>query len=253
MESNSGVSLERLESRVLMAVDVDLSDKGKLRINAPDGDTAGDLVELIVIDGKKNVQVWVNGALIDPTPNGGSPDSVKRSRIKRIVADLGAGDDTITIGRRLIEPRNFHNKLQVRCTIDGGDGNDFIEAGPLDDLLIGGAGNDIIFGGRGDDILFGGSGDDQLFGETGRDNMYGQDNNDHLDGDGNQDALYGMTGADNCIGGEDKDFINTGHDPGDTSDHNDLPNEGQTSDVDSYVSKVIKLGVPDKYQADARA
>jgi Ca2+-binding RTX toxin-like protein len=253
MESNSGVSLERLESRVLMAVDVDLSDKGKLRIIAPDGDTAGDLIELTVINDKKNVQVWVNGTLIDPTPNGGSPDSVKRTRIKRIVADLGAGDDTIIVGRRLTDQRVFRNKLQVRCTIVPGDGNDFVESGPLDDMLIGGSGNDTIYGGRGDDVIFGGTGDDQLFGETGRDNLSGQDGNDHLDGDGNQDALYGMAGADDCIGSEDKDFVNPGNDPGDALDHNDLPDAGKSSDVETYVSKLITLGVPDKYQADARS
>jgi Ca2+-binding RTX toxin-like protein len=248
-----GVSVERLESRVLMRVDVDLSQKGKLRIIAPEGDTAGDVIELTLANGRRNVQVWVNGVLIDPTPRGGAPNSVRRSRIRRIVADLGAGDDTIVVGRRLTEPRVFRNKLLVRCTIVPGDGNDFVEAGPLDDMLIGGAGNDTIFGGRGDDVLFGGTGDDQLFGETGRDNLYGQDGNDYLDGDGNQDALYGMAGADHCVGGEDKDFVNPGNDPGDVLDHNDLPESGQTSDVETYVSKLIQLGVPDKYRGAAKS
>jgi Ca2+-binding RTX toxin-like protein len=248
-----GVSVERLESRVLMAVNVDLSQRGKLRIIAPEGDTAGDLIELTLANGRRNVQVWVNGVQIDPTPRGGAPNSVRRSRIRRIVADLGAGDDTIVVGRRLSEERVFRNKLLVRCTIVPGDGNDFVEAGPLDDLILGGAGNDTVFGGRGDDVLFGGTGDDQLFGETGRDNLYGQDGNDHLDGDGNQDALYGMAGADTLIGGEDKDFVNPGNDPGDTADRNDLPNAGQTRDVESFVAKLISLDVPEKYRDDARA
>jgi Ca2+-binding RTX toxin-like protein len=248
-----GVSVERLESRVLMAVNVDLSQRGKLRIIAPEGDTAGDVIELTLANGRRNVQVWVNGELRDPTPRGGSQTFVRRSRIRRIVADLGAGDDTIVVGRRLSEERVFRNKLLVRCTIVPGDGNDFVEAGPLDDLILGGAGNDTVFGGRGDDVLFGGTGDDQLFGETGRDNLYGQDGNDRLDGDGNQDALYGMAGADNCIGGEDKDFVNPGHDPGDTLDRDDRPDSGQTTDVEGYVSKLIQLGVPDKYRDAAKS
>ena len=92
MESNSGVSLERLESRVLMAVDVDLSDKGKLRIIAPDGDTAGDLIELTVINDKKNVQVWVNGTHVqtwsftDPNPG-----------VREVAVTLGAGENTIRL------------------------------------------------------------------------------------------------------------------------------------------------------------
>jgi hypothetical protein len=253
MDHNSGASVEPLEGRLLMAVDISLSDNGKLKIIAPPGDTEGDVIELTLINNKHAIQVWVNGVLRDPTPKGGAPDSVKRSKVRRIVADLAGGDDTIVIGRRLTDPRVFRNKLQVPCTIVGGDGNDFIESGPQQDRLIGGAGNDTIFGGRGDDVIYCGSGDDQAFGETGRDNLYGQDGNDHLDGDGNQDALYGMAGADTLIGGEDKDFVNPGNDPGDTADRNDLPNAGQTRDVESFVAKLISLDVPEKYRDDARA
>ena len=315
MGHNSGVSVEPLEGRVLRAVDLSLTDNGKLKIIAPAGDTEGDVIELALINDNHAIQVWVNGILRDPTPKGGAPDSVKKSKVDRIVADLGGGDDTIVIGRRLTDPRVFKNKLQVPCTLVGGDGNDFIESGPQRDRLIGGAGNDTIFGargddviycgsgddqafgetgrdvlygqdgndyldgdgndfieagpqkdriiggagndtifaGKGDDVVYCGSGDDQAFGETGRDNLYGQDGNDHLDGDGNQDALYGMAGADNCIGGEDKDFVNPGNDPNDTLDRNDLPTEGQTHDVDAFVAKLIKLDVPDKYRDDATA
>jgi len=253
MGHNSGVSVEPLEGRVLRAVDLSLTDNGKLKIIAPEGDVEGDVIELSLINDHHAIQVWVNGILRDPTPKGGAPDSVKKSKVDRIVADLGGGDDTIVIGRRLTDPRVFKNKLQVPCTLVGGDGNDFIEAGPQKDRIIGGAGNDTIFAGKGDDVIYCGSGDDQAFGETGRDNLYGQDGNDHLDGDGNQDALYGMAGADACIGSEDKDFVNPGGDPGDTLDRNDLPNEGQTHDVESFVAKLIKLDVPDKYRDDAIA
>ena len=253
MGSFSGVSVEPLESRVLMAVDVTLSQRGRLLINAPEGDVAGDLVELTLVNGRRNVQVWVNNQVVDPTPRRGASTTVRRTRIRRITADLGAGDDRIIIGRRESEPRVFRNKLFVRCTLSGGDGNDTIESGPLDDLVIGGAGNDTLLGGRGDDDMYGGSGNDAVFGETGRDNLFGQDGDDHLDGDGNEDALYGMAGADHLIGGEDEDFVNPAPGPGDTRDENDKPDAGETEQVTEYVDKLIELGIPERFRDDAKA
>jgi Ca2+-binding RTX toxin-like protein len=252
MESSSGSSVERLESRVLMAVDVKLNDKDQLKITAPAGDLAGDLVELTMVSGKESVQVWVNGAIVDPTPKNSST-TVKRNNINKIIADLGGGDDKIFIGRRETDPREFQNKLKVRCTLVGGDGNDYLESGPQNDLVIGGAGNDTLVGGRGDDVIFASSGNDVVFGENGRDNIYGQDGDDILNGNGNEDALYGVAGADTLTGGEDDDFVNPGNDPGDSADHNDKPHNGLTDDVPAYVDKLIRLGVPEKFRATARS
>jgi hypothetical protein len=250
----SGSSVERLESRVLMAVSVTLSERGRLFINALEGDVAGDVVEVSLVPGRRRaVQVFVNGEIRDPTPRPGSPTTVRRSRIRRIVADMGPGDDRVFIGRRESEPPVFRTKLFVRCRLSGGDGNDYLEAGRSDDLLVGGAGNDTLVGGRGDDVLFGGSGNDTLLGETGRDNLFGQDGDDLLDGDGNEDALYGMAGADNLIGGDDDDFVNAAPGPGDTHDRNDKLGRGETEDVTEYVDKLIELGVPDRFRDDAKA
>ena len=253
MGSCSGSSVERLESRVLMAVDIRLSDKGKLTIEAPPGDTAGDVIEVALAEGsQKQVQIWVNGVPFDPRPNNPAT-TVSRDRLERIFADMGAGDDRVIVGRRETAPRVYGTKLFAVCKLSGGAGNDFLEGGRSDDVLVGGPGNDTLLGWRGDDLLLGGTGDDQLFGESGRDNLIGQDGNDLLDGDGNEDALYGMAGADHLIGGEDDDFLNAAPGPGDTRDDNDKPDGGETESVTAYVDKLIKIGVPERFRDDARA
>lgn len=253
MGSLSGSSIERLESRVLMAVDVTLSERGRLVIRAPEGDVAGDTVEVTLMNGRRNVQVWVNGEVQDLRRREGEQTTVRRNRIRRITAELGAGDDKFFFGHREFEPRVFRTRLTVRCSLNGGDGNDILEGGPLDDIIVGGAGDDFLIGGRADDDIFAGSGNDSVFGETGRDNLFGQDGNDTLDGGGNEDALYGMAGADNLIGGEDEDFLNPAPGPGDTTDRNEKPESGETDRVSEYVDKLIQLAVPERFRRDARS
>ena len=236
-----------------MAVDISLSDKGRLTIEAPPGDNGGDVVEVALVEGKQRmVQVWLNGQPVDPTPKSAAT-TIRRERLRRVYADMGAGDDRVIVGRREAAPRVYHTRLFVGCKLSGGDGNDFLEGGRSDDVIIGGAGNDILLGWRGEDLLFGGTGDDQLFGEAGRDNLIGQDGNDLLDGGGNEDALYGMAGADNLVGGEDDDFINGAPGPGDDHDRNEKPDAGETERVTEYVDKLVELGVPDRFRDDAKA
>jgi Ca2+-binding RTX toxin-like protein len=250
---HSAPTIESLESRLLMAVTVSVSSKGKLNIIAPPGDTAGDLVEVTLLNGKSHVQVFVNGVVVDPNPNRGEVDSVKKKNIERIVADMGGGDDRVFVGSRADTPRPFKNQLSLRATLVGGDGNDTLQGGPQNDLIIGGAGDDILFGDKRQDLVFGGTGNDQIFGEGGRDNLFGQDGDDGMDGGGQQDHLYGMSGADNLVGGVDDDFVNPAPGPGDTRDHNDRPHAGETRNVFAYVDKLIKLAVPDKYRAAAKS
>ena len=247
-------SVERLESRVLMAVDVTVSERGRLLIRAPEGDAAGDTIEVTLLNGRRNIQVFVNGELRDLRRRGGEQTTVRRNRIRRITAELGAGDDKFFFGHRESEERQFRTRLTVRCSLNGGDGNDVLEGGPLDDLIVGGAGDDFIIGGRGDDDLFAGSGNDSVFGETGRDNLFGQDGDDTLDGGGNEDALYGMLGADVLTGGDDEDFLNPAPGPGDSvTDGNEKPEAGETEAVTAYVDKLIELGVPERFRRDARS
>jgi len=236
-----------------MAVVVTVTKKDKLTITAPPGDTAGDVVEVLPTNGVRDIEVFVNNVPAVLRPNADQPFTVTKSRIKRIVADMGAGDDEVYIGARKGTPRPFKNQLTTKSTLVGGDGNDILQRGPQADLIIGAAGDDILYGDRGKDLIFGGSGNDQIFAENGRDNVVGQDGNDFLHGGGAQDAVYGMAGADAVFGDEDLDFVNAGGDPGDTHDRNERPTGGETKDVNEYVRKLILLAVPDEFQADARA
>jgi RHS repeat-associated protein len=84
--------------------------------------------------------------------------------------------------------------LTRSATVDGGSGNDLINAsgvtratsgltlrgGAGTDILIGGAGNDHLFGGAGSDLLFGGDGNDRLVGGAGIDLLVGGRGSDEL-------------------------------------------------------------------------
>src|SRR5213078_3347391 len=126
----SAVPLERLESRVLMAVTVQLTDSDKLKFTAPEGDTGGDVVEVVPFNGKKDFQVFVNDALIVLRPKADNPLQAGIKRLVRIIADMGGGDDEVYVGFRKGSPPPEKNHMTVRCTLDGGDGNDTLMSGP---------------------------------------------------------------------------------------------------------------------------
>ena len=74
-------------------------------------------------------------------------------------------------------------------TLNGEDGNDYLEGGAGQDQLNGGKGNDILIGGADVDILNGGTGNDQLKGGAGMDvyqftGVYGLDSINDSDGQG---------------------------------------------------------------------
>ena len=97
-------------------------------------------------------------------------------------------------------------------TIDGGKGNDYIEATRYDDVIYGGEGNDTIFGGPGgNDIIYGGDGDDTLSGGYwGNDILYGGNGNDNLWGTSGDDILYGEAGDDYLEGDDGNDELHGG-------------------------------------------
>lgn len=95
-------------------------------------------------------------------------------------------------------------------TIDGGPGDDEINALGGDDQGDGGAGNDTILAGWGDDRFLGGAGDDRLFGNTGNDFLSGQDGADRIFGGPGNDALRGGDGNDHLIGNAGDDDIKGG-------------------------------------------
>jgi Ca2+-binding RTX toxin-like protein len=91
--------------------------------------------------------------------------------------------------------------------IIGGAGNDELEGGCGDDLLMGGDGKDTLKGGAGDDYLLGGDGNDLLLGESGNDTMWGGEGNDLLKGESGHDKLYGGSGNDVLEGGSGDDTL----------------------------------------------
>jgi len=149
--------------------------------------------------------------------------------------------------------------LTMSTTVDGGDGNDCIDAsavtargvilhgGAGNDRLTGGAGNDRIDGGSGHDQLYGGCGNDVLVGGEGNDCLYGGDGNDLLDGGAGNDQLRGGKGndlliadaGDDYLKGEDGNDILIGGAGNDSSQGNygiDLLVEGPGCDSNGWLS-----------------
>ena len=115
----------------------------------------------------------------------------------------------------------FLTGLLRNALVDGGDGNDFIDAhrvtsalatldlrgGSGNDIIIGGAGNDLLDGGTGDDLLLGGAGNDTLRGRDGNDILLGGFGNDLLEGGNGNDILLGGSGNDRLRGGSGNDLL----------------------------------------------
>jgi Ca2+-binding RTX toxin-like protein len=114
-----------------------------------------------------------------------------------VTMDGGAGNDHLNAGRG-------------PTVLIGGDGDDKLMGGRGDDQIYGGAGNDVILGGGGHDWLNGGSGDDRLFGSCGDDVILGGDGDDWIFGDGGNDILDGGAGNDIVMGGRGDDEISGG-------------------------------------------
>jgi Ca2+-binding RTX toxin-like protein len=121
-----------------------------------------------------------------------------------VLIDGGAGNDCLNAGRGptiMIGGEGNDHLVGGRGndTIFGGEGKDRIYGGSGKDLIYGGGGNDLVFGGTGNDVIDGGSGNDRLFGESGNDKILGGDGNDLLVGGRGHDTLDGGTGKDRLV------------------------------------------------------
>ena len=96
--------------------------------------------------------------------------------ITSVWASGGAGDDWLQLG---VPPSAPMFDLPAR--LDGGEGNDFLEAGAARDLLIGGAGDDILSDFPGEDVDDAGAGNDAI---------YPGDGSDSIDGGPGIDGVY---------------------------------------------------------------
>jgi hypothetical protein len=103
----------------------------------------------------------------------------------RVSFGFGAGSDMLSVS----------GALGVPLTVDGGAGNDEIDAGERGDVLDGGDGNDTIYAGAGADEVRGGPGSDELSGGIGADTIDGGSGDDYVGAwDGQAEAAPVMCG-----------------------------------------------------------
>jgi hypothetical protein len=174
------VLLESLETRQLLSLPVLAG--GTLMVNGTSGD------DQIVIS-RDPVGVGVLRVAVNKSIN-----SVDEYQVKKITINGLAGNDNILIDQSL-------GRIAIPVYEVGGLGNDTLTGGYANDLLQGGPGNDELRGNAGKDYLDGGAGNDTVYGADGI------------------DALFGGVGADGLYtGGDSRDTINTGNNPGDFVD-----------------------------------
>ena len=123
---------------------------------------------------------------------------------------LGANNVTVNgkalnVGSGGSDLESILNQLATGNTLEGGQGNDALEA--VDVTLVGGRGSDTFDGGAGDDTLKGGKGNDRLDGGEGNDTLLGGDGSDTLEGGAGDDFLKGMHGNDTVEGGAGDDRV----------------------------------------------
>ncbi|CAM2805085.1 Effector protein [Pseudomonas gessardii] len=117
------------------------------------------------------------------------------------------GNDRITVDKN----------INIEMHIDGGDGDDYIEANGRTGSVLGGKGNDYIRLGTGHMVALGGDGDDIMIAGTGNSTMLGQKGNDKLYADYpapktnlRQVYLNGGQGNDELYAGTGKTILNGG-------------------------------------------
>jgi Ca2+-binding RTX toxin-like protein len=157
---NFAIMMEGLETRQLMSgtpgpqppqapptpepapveaeVKVTIEDGKVLRIIGTDGNDG------VTIRAQKSNKLLINA--------NGKKHVFNLSQVKRIVADLGKGNDVFA-------DRSSRN---IVCKINGGEGNDDLLGGIRGDRLNGGAGDDSVTGGNGADVLSGDAGLDVI-------------------------------------------------------------------------------------------
>ena len=119
-----------------------------------------------------------------------------------------SGSETI-----LLVPEDGLQPAAAFRTVDGGSGDDLIEASAIVTSVLritGGNGNDTLFGGGGRDFLVGRGGDDSIVGGVANDTIIAGAGDDQLFGGRSDDSLDGGEGNDTIDGGEGNDRIPTG-------------------------------------------
>ena len=165
-------------------------------------------VLVVAVAGDRGVRITDPGAIITATGRCGSVDAhtaICHGDLLAARVELGDLDDFATTSRRW--------GRGVELSADGGPGNDVLEGGSgyADVVLNGGDGNDWLdahgamaklHGGDADDRLNGSPEYDTLDGGSGADRLYGRGGDDDLDGGGGLDLLVGGPGADRLTDGD---------------------------------------------------
>lgn len=218
---NRTLRLESLQARQLLAADVGLDplDSSVLQVEgSADADeirveeTTVEQSTSYYFGGRYCNHSWkvpgIKASVADSSGKVLDEASFPARDIKEIRIDGDDGDDRI------------YNLTDIKSTVDGGRGDDFIMGGTNDDQLFGDSGDDMFFARGGDDLIktgmgtdyaSGGAGDDRIEGlGTEGDKLFGNRGNDFIRGSSGNDALYGGSGHDQIFGGLDRDYINGG-------------------------------------------
>lgn len=118
-----------------------------------------------------------------------------------------SGDDFIYAEKNSGTPGDTTAKSQW---IEGGAGNDYINANSGEDTVFGGDGNDKIAGGLDNDTLEGGAGADRIYGGSEDDRIYGDSGSDLLYGGTGNDSVYSGSGSDKVYLGDGDDYVRVG-------------------------------------------
>lgn len=184
------INLERLESRQLMAANLDFF--GNMTVN---GTSGRDNISITYAGGM--VGIMLNGAR--DTINGVVRD-VSASQLNSIRINGLAGNDLLNA-----------SASPLGVTLDGGSGSDSLFGSAYRDTLIAGADastdTNSLFGGNGNNLFYGGNGNDNMYGGDHVDTMYGREGNDRLEGRGGNDTLRGEGGNDFLNGGTGDDTL----------------------------------------------
>lgn len=123
--------------------------------------------------------------------------------VKSIVINLRDGNDRWLGGDISLVPSvdggPGDDELSGLGILNGGDGNDTLQALDVGSALNGDDGNDLLIGGQGDDTLDGGAGDDLLIGNDGTDKFVGGPGLDRVDASGDGGKTVDCQGRDDDI------------------------------------------------------
>jgi Ca2+-binding RTX toxin-like protein len=177
----------------------------------------GSELQIVGTESSDQIHVGLSGTRIKIA---GLDQTFSASQVQSIYITGLGGKDTINLSpdARGVGPVN------IEATVDGGDGDDVIQAGERSATIHGGLGNDTIIGSRGADFLYGDEGNDSISGLGG---------DDFLDGGAGDDRINGHLGGDHITGGDGNDalFGNEGDDWIDGEVGNDFVSGGKNNDT----------------------